>query len=89
MLGYKLNFYDTLITYIHDQKEKNIIIVGDYNICHTEKDIARPKENANNIGFLPIERAKITHFLSHGFTDVFRHFNPDARDQYTWRSYSL
>jgi exodeoxyribonuclease-3 len=68
---------------------KNIIIVGDYNICHTEKDIARPKENANNIGFLPIERAKITHFLSHGFTDVFRHFNPDARDQYTWRSYSL
>jgi exodeoxyribonuclease-3 len=87
MLSYKLNFYDTLIQYIQDHKDKNIIIVWDYNICHTEFDIARPKENVNSIGFLPIERAKVSEFLSHGFVDVYRHLYPDARDEYTWRSY--
>lgn len=87
MLSYKLNFYDTLMQYIQQHTEKNIIIVGDYNICHTEIDIARPKENANSIWFLPIERAKITEFLWCGFIDVFRYFYPDARDQYTRRSY--
>jgi exodeoxyribonuclease-3 len=38
---------------------ENVIITGDFNICHTEIDIARPKENENSIGFLPIERKKI------------------------------
>ncbi len=71
----------------YQEAKKNIIIVGDYNICHTEIDIARPKENTNSIGFLPIERAKISEFLSQGFIDVFRYLNPDARDQYTRRSY--
>lgn len=87
MLWYKLNFYDTLITYLSAQKEKNIVIIGDYNVCHTEIDIARPKENVNSIWFLPVERKKVTEFLSHGFVDVFRYLNPDARDQYTWWSY--
>ncbi len=87
MLSYKLNFYDTLIHYLQNHKDKDIIIVWDYNICHTEIDIARPKENVNSIGFLPIERAKITEFLSHWFTDVFRHLYPKAKDHYTWWSY--
>ena len=87
MLGYKLAFYDTLIEYLKTHKERDIIVIGDYNICHTEIDIARPKENVNSIWFLPVERAKVSEFLSHGFTDVFRYLYPDARDQYTWRSY--
>jgi exodeoxyribonuclease-3 len=73
--------------YLDNKQEKNLIIVGDYNICHREIDIARPKENANSIGFLPIEREKVSEFLSHGFIDVFRHLYPDATDQYTWWSY--
>ena len=42
---------------------KNIIFCGDVNVAHTEMDIARPKENAKCIGFLPIERAKIDTFI--------------------------
>lgn len=49
MLGYKLAFYDTLLKYTKKHTEKDIIIVGDYNICHTAIDIARPKENENTI----------------------------------------
>jgi exodeoxyribonuclease-3 len=51
MLGYKLDFYDALITYTHALKKsgKNIILTGDFNICHQEIDIARPKENENSI----------------------------------------
>lgn len=87
MLSYKLWFYDKLIQYINNHKDKNIIVMWDYNICHTEIDIARPKENQNSIGFLPIERNKITEFLWNGMVDVFRYLYPEARDQYTWWSF--
>jgi exodeoxyribonuclease III len=51
MLGYKLAFYNKLIDYSNKIKEsgKDIILTGDFNICHTEIDIARPKQNANTI----------------------------------------
>lgn len=89
MLTYKLAFYDKLMAHIkpYQEAKKNIIIVWDYNICHNEIDIARPKENKNSIGFLPIEREKISEFLSQGFVDVFRYLYPDTKDSYTWWSY--
>jgi exodeoxyribonuclease-3 len=64
------------------------VITGDFNICHTEIDIARPKENANTIGFLPVERERIGNFMKEcNLTDVFRHLNPEKVDEYTWWSY--
>ncbi len=62
MLTYKLDFYDQVMQYCEGLKKEGfeVIITGDFNICHTEIDIARPKENENSIGFLPIERAKMT-----------------------------
>jgi exodeoxyribonuclease III len=90
MLTYKLKFYDTLIEYIQQKQKswKKVIVLWDYNICHTEIDIARPKENEDSIGFLPIERAKVTEFLESGnMIDVFRYFSPEMTDKYTWRSY--
>lgn len=89
MLEYKLEFYDHLIQYVEWLKSqgKNIIMTGDFNIVHTEIDIARPKENVNSIGFLPIEREKISELFSYGYTDMFRHFYPDQLDTYSWWSY--
>jgi exodeoxyribonuclease III len=51
MLTYKLKFYDCLIDYIAYKQAsgRKVIVVGDYNICHTEIDIARPKENQTSI----------------------------------------
>lgn len=79
------DFFD----YIAELKKKipNLIVSGDYNICHTEIDIHNPKSNKNSSGFLPHERAWVTKFIEEaGFTDSFRQFNPDPH-HYTWWSF--
>lgn len=89
MLTYKLEFYNELIKYVNKlvSENKKVIITWDFNICHTEIDIARPKENENSIWFLPIERAKVSELLSNGYTDTFRYFYPWKTDIYSWWSY--
>jgi exodeoxyribonuclease-3 len=66
---------------------KLIISTGDFNICHKAIDIARPEENKNSIGFLPIERAEMDKLVTEQYVDVFRHFHPEIKDKYTRRSY--
>lgn len=85
-LEYKLNFYESFLKYVKNLKNKgkNVIFCGDVNVCHTEIDIARPKENANHVGFLPVERAWVDKVVASGFVDVFRAMNPDAINKYTW-----
>lgn len=64
----------------------NLVISGDYNICHRAIDIHNPKSNAKSSGFLPEEREWMEGFLLSGYTDSFRHLNPDPH-HYTWWSY--
>lgn len=89
MLTYKLDFYEKIRQYVQSIRNEwaEVVICGDFNICHTEIDIARPKENENSIWFLPIERAEMDKLENDGLVDVFRRLNPDLRDQYTWWSY--
>jgi len=89
MVSYKLDFYTHLQDYTRKLKAewKEIIITWDFNICHTEIDIARPKQNQNSIWFLPIEREKIWAFINDWNVDVFRHFYPEQLDTYSWWSY--
>lgn len=89
MLSYKLEFYDKIIDYANKlvASWENVIITWDFNICHEEIDIARPKENEDNIWFLPIERAKISELLDNWYIDVWRNFYPEKRDVYSWWSY--
>jgi exodeoxyribonuclease III len=67
-------------------KRPNLILVGDYNIAHTEQDIHDPVRNKNTTGFLPEERAWMTNWFDNGFTDAFRHANPELTE-YSWWSY--
>jgi len=84
-LKYKLEFYDAFLLYIEKlKKKKPIIFCGDVNTAHTEIDLARPKENTENTGFLPIERAWMDKMVKKGWTDVFRYLNPDKKDIYTY-----
>ncbi len=88
-LQYKLDFYDSFLEYIIKLKKegRSIIFSGDVNTAHTEIDLARPKENKNSSGFLPIERAWIDKVVAAGFVDSFRAINPDTIDKYSWWSY--
>jgi exodeoxyribonuclease-3 len=69
------------------KKERpNIILCGDYNICHTDIDIHNPKKQQKTSGFLPHERQWVSDFIASGFVDSFRAFNPEPHN-YTWWSY--
>jgi exodeoxyribonuclease-3 len=74
---YKLDFYDELFFFLQKNYSGRIgiIVTGDYNTAHKEIDLARPKENENNTGFLPEERAWIDNIINLGYVDVFRKFN--------------
>ncbi len=85
-LEYKLKFYDAFLNFINKKKRDGyaVIFTGDINTAHTEIDLARPKENVENTGFLPIERAWITKVIKNGFIDSFRFLNKDTKDAYTY-----
>lgn len=85
-LRYKLDFYDYFLEFIDrlHEKQKNILFCGDLNVAHKPIDLARPRENENHIGFLPIEKAWVDRLISHGWVDVFRHFYPDKTEAYTY-----
>ena len=76
-LDYKFKFMDDFQSYINDLKAKipNLVICGDYNICHEAIDIHDPIRNKNVSGFLPKERTWFSDFLKSGFIDSFRYLN--------------
>ncbi|KKO91261.1 exodeoxyribonuclease III [Sphingobacterium sp. Ag1] len=67
-------------------EKPNLVVCGDYNICHRAIDIHNPKSNANSSGFLPEEREWMENFINSGYIDSFRHLNPDPH-HYSWWSY--
>lgn len=85
-LKYKLEFYDAFLLFINKLKneKKNVIFCGDVNTAHEEMDLARPKANEDNTGFLPIERAWLDEVVNNGWVDIFRNFYPDKREVYTY-----
>ena len=87
-LDHKFMFMDDFQNYINELKNivPNLVICGDYNICHESIDIHNPIGNKNVSGFLPQERAWIGSFMKSGFIDSFRHFNSEPH-QYSWWSY--
>lgn len=85
--NFKYKMMDFFQKYIYKlRKEKpDLIICGDWNICHKEIDIHNPVSNAKSSGFLPDERKWIGQFMDGGFIDSFRHFNKEPH-RYTWWS---
>ncbi len=82
---FKLRYYDEFLKHVKklEKKYNKVIFCGDLNVAHNEIDIARPKENANQIGFLPIERAWVDKVEKSGFVDTFRFLHPETV-KYSW-----
>jgi exodeoxyribonuclease III len=85
-LDFKLRYYDAFLKYINKLRKEGheIVFCGDINTAHTAIDLARPKENEGNTGFLPIERAWLDSVVKEGFVDTFRQFYPTDTGKYTY-----
>ncbi len=81
-LKYKLEFYKEFLEYIKKIK-KPVIFCGDVNTAHQEIDLARPKENEKNSGFMPAERDWLDKFVEADFIDTYRLINP-KKIEYSW-----
>ena len=87
-LGYKIDFCNAMLEHVESLRKKgrHVVLCGDFNIAHREIDLRNPKENVNNAGFLPEERAWLDQFERAGYVDAFRNFTKDP-GHYTWWSY--
>ena len=86
-LDFKFNYMAQIQDYLINLKKQipNLIVCGDYNICHEAIDIHNPKMKGVS-GFLPEEREWIGNFIENGFIDSFRHLNKEPH-HYSWWSY--
>jgi len=85
---YKLEFSEAVLQHAEAQRRagRSIVICGDINTAHQEIDLANPKSNKKNTGFLPDEREWVSRLIDHGYIDIFRKTHPDEGDRYTWWS---
>jgi len=87
-IKYKLHFCQEILKFLKtlEKKKKGVVLCGDYNIAHTEIDLANPKQNEKNPGYLPEEREWMSSFLKKGYVDVYREFVKEG-GHYTWWTY--
>ncbi|OBX21806.1 MULTISPECIES: exodeoxyribonuclease III [Bizionia] len=86
-LQHKFDYMDMFHYYIDNLRKAipNLVICGDYNICHEEIDIHNPKMKGVS-GFLPEERQWLGNFIDSGFIDSFRYLHP-VKQVFSWWSY--
>ncbi|MFN8277148.1 MAG: exodeoxyribonuclease III [Chitinophagales bacterium] len=86
--GVKMQYLDFMFGYLQELRKSRpqLVVCGDYNICHTNIDIHDPVRNKNVSGFKPEEREWMSKYLDAGFVDSFRKIHPGLKDQYTWWS---
>lgn len=86
--NFKMEFLDFFQQWAETllKERPRLIVVGDYNIAHTENDIHNPKANQNTSGFKPEERDWMTQWFASGFSDAFRLKHPE-KTEYSWWSY--
>ncbi len=86
-LAYKLDYYAALLEWVKARQAegRSVVITGDLNTAHEERDLARPKQNRRNTGFMDCEREWLDHYRDAGLVDTFRLFEEDT-GHYTWWS---
>ena len=87
-LAIKLEYLRHLLPFTRRLLEEGrpMALCGDFNVAHTPLDLARPRENQKNSGFLPEERAWFSELLAQGWVDVVRQLHPDEPGLYSWWS---
>ncbi len=88
-LEYKRDFYGAFLDVLkgHLAAGEPVVVCGDFNTARHPVDLARPKENEKNSGFMPVEREWLEEYFTAGFVDVFRIRHVDEPGHYTWWDY--
>lgn len=82
---YKLDFYAAVFAHVERLRRRgSVFVVGDFNTAHDDIDLARPRSNTKNSGFLPEERAELSRWIDAGWVDTFRAAYPGEGGHYTW-----
>ena len=86
-IPYKLDFYRALFDRLEASRQAGeaILVMGDFNTCHQDIDLARPQQNRKTSGFRPEEREELDRWLQSGWTDTYRHFHAE-KVEYSWWS---
>ena len=82
---HKIDFYQRFLKVVagYTKKGRSVVITGDVNTAYAEIDLARPKENVKQSGFMPEEREALGEFFAAGLIDTFRHLHP-TDVKYSW-----
>jgi len=84
----KFQFLEQLTAWMKElrREKRPIAVCGDFNIAPTALDLARPKANEKNSGFLPEERAWFAQAQEAGWVDSVRAHNEGVERLYSWWS---
>lgn len=85
-MDYKFRFYDAFLAVVDGlvRSGRHVVFMGDFNVAHSELDVARPDEALKGTGFLPEERAWLDRIVEHGYVDTFRVQHPGLKDAYSY-----
>jgi exodeoxyribonuclease-3 len=87
-LGYRQTWDAAFLSYLQNlERQKPVVVCGDFNVAHQANDLARPKENYNKAaGYMQEEIDGMNAFAAAGLLDTFRTMHPD-QVKYSWWSY--
>jgi exodeoxyribonuclease-3 len=83
---YKLAWLDRMANHAQNLVDKKVpaLLIGDYNIIPTDRDVYKPDRWKKDALFAPQAKARFAALVGQGWTDAIRQLHPDERLYTFW-----